>query len=262
VHSFNCEHNHEINKVVVEHHHKKRKLDPENEKMALEVLQLKGNKKMVQQALRHKTQKRVLLKDLTNLEQRAKKKSPNNLQELLNHLNGSNRQLEIKVAHSKGQVQSIMVMDPEMKELYTNYPELLLMDATYKLTNDCMALYLLLTIDGNGESHIVSMFLVHDETQAVLQEMVSAFTHSFEAEIVEKTKVIITDKDFVERNVLRASFPNAALHLCLFHTLLTFGREVTTAKMSIRTQERETALAILSRLAYSRNEEEYEDHHQ
>lgn len=46
-------------------------------------------------------------------------------------------------------------------------------------------------------------------------------------------KVIITDKDMVERIVFTDEISNAALHICLYHVLRTFRREVTTEKRVI-----------------------------
>ena len=38
-------------------------------------------------------------------------------------------------------------------------------------------------------------------------------------------KVIMTDKDFVERSVFGDEFPDAELFLCLFHTLQAFNEK-------------------------------------
>ena len=59
-------------------------------------------------------------------------------------------------------MEGLLIIDEAMELVYKSYPEVLLMDATYKLTNDRMAVYLLLAIDGNGESHIVIFFLAHN----------------------------------------------------------------------------------------------------
>ena len=72
------------------------------------------------------------------------------------------------------------------------------------------------------------------------------------------TRVIMTDKDMNERDVLSEAFPNATLQLCLFHVLRTFGREITVEAMSIRSAERSVALDILQKIAYSSSAETYE----
>lgn len=118
------------------------------------------------------------------------------------------------------------------------------MDATYKLTDDKMAVYLLSTIDGNGESQMIGILLAHNETFNLLQQMMDAFTSHFDESTLGQTRVIITDKDFTERAVLSKCFHKAQLQLCLFHTLQSFVREVTSAKMSFQPEQRTTIMEI------------------
>ena len=63
----------------------------------------------------------------------------------------------------------------------------------------------------------------------------------------------MTDKDMVERTVLKREMLQLELGLCLFHTLRTFKREVSTSKLGISQQEVETSSIILQDLAYSRS---------
>ena len=44
-----------------------------------------------------------------------------------------------------------------MQKVFESYPELLLVDATYKLNDLNMPLYVLMSVDGTGEREIVSM---------------------------------------------------------------------------------------------------------
>ena len=72
----------------------------------------------------------------------------------------------------------------------------------------------------------------------------------------------MSDKDFNEWAVFRKEFPGAALHICLFHTLQSFRREVTTEKLGIQPGERDHKLEIITKLAYSKSEAEYNEHYQ
>ena len=92
-------------------------------------------------------------------------------------------------------------------------------------------MYLMMSIDGNGQGKIVLVFLSAMETENVITKMV----HSFKKVNPQwkKTKVIMSDKYFNERAVFRKQFPEAALHICLFHTLRSLGREITKAGYSI-----------------------------
>lgn len=40
---------------------------------------------------------------------------------------------------------------------YNSFPELLLIDATYKLNNLNIPLYVLMVVDGNGESEVIAL---------------------------------------------------------------------------------------------------------
>ena len=52
----------------------------------------------------------------------------------------------------------LFFQDALMKYSFNCYPEVILFDATYKLNELRMPLYLMLAIDGNGQSEIVSLF--------------------------------------------------------------------------------------------------------
>ena len=76
------------------------------------------------------------------------------------------------------------------------------------------------------------------------------------------TKVLMSDKDFNERNVFKKEFPQATLQICLFHTLKSFKREITTEKMSIQPGGRDHVLEIITKLACSKSEAEYDQNYQ
>ena len=52
-----------------------------------------------------------------------------------------------------------------MKNMFDKYPEMILVDATYKLLDLRLPAYLLLVIDGNGFSEIVVLFLATEESK-------------------------------------------------------------------------------------------------
>ena len=51
-----------------------------------------------------------------------------------------------------------------MKSVFELYPEVILVDATYKVNNLRMPLYLMMCIDANGHGEIVLMFLTMMKT--------------------------------------------------------------------------------------------------
>ena len=62
-----------------------------------------------------------------------------------------------------------------MIAVFQSYPELLFIDATYKLNDLYMPLYVLLCIDGNGESEIVCLWLVQHEDKVTLTKLLLEF---------------------------------------------------------------------------------------
>ncbi len=109
----------------------------------------------------------------------------------------------------------ILFQDSLMKSSFSSFPELLMIDATYKLNELRMPLYLMIVLDSNGQSEIVAAFLTSVETELAITKMVKAFklhNPSWTA-----TTAIVSDKDFTERNVFKKEFPNASLVICLFH---------------------------------------------
>ena len=81
-------------------------------------------------------------------------------------------------------------------------------------------LYLLLIVDNNGQSEIIEMYLTSQETQEAIMKMVSCLKGL--KLCWTNTRVIITDKDFVERSVFDDEFPDSRLLLCLLHLMLFF----------------------------------------
>lgn len=163
-------------------------------------------------------------------------------------------------ADTENTVTGLLFQDSLMKSVFSAYPEVIMVDATYKLTNLRMPVYLVMSIDGNGQGEIVLVFLTALETEQAITAMVQCFKKANPR--WTDTKVVITDKDFNERAVFRKEFPQAALHICLFHTLRSFRREVTTEKLGIRPGERDHALEIITNLPYSKSEAENEEHYQ
>ena len=53
----------------------------------------------------------------------------------------------------------IFFHDYQMKLNFASYPEVLMIDATYKLNDLRMPLYLMMIVDGNGQSKIIATFL-------------------------------------------------------------------------------------------------------
>ena len=173
---------------------------------------------------------------------------------ILSHFFNTGSTVEILCDEDKNLV-GIIFQDGIMKSTFAAFPEVLLIDATYKLTDLRMPVYLMMVVDGNGQSEIVCVFITVLETEESMTKMVEVFKLHNPAWV--SSRVLISDKDCNERAVFTKEFPGICLQLCLFHVLRSFRREITCDKMGIRAGERDHALEILSKLAYARSESDY-----
>jgi len=163
---------------------------------------------------------------------------------------------DLEIVTSKdGYVTLIFFQDQDMKDFFRLYPEIVLMDATYKLTNVRMPLYVLLCVGPNGESAVVCVFLTVAEDTATLATALDKFKERNDQ--WPSIKTVMTDKDMAEREAIRQQFPDATLLLCLFHVMWAMSREITTAKMGIREEQRCQALKALQSIAYASSENQY-----
>ena len=198
------------------------------------------------------------MRDLTNIQSKLKKDgcSGNNIEDVVTKLREDPLVAVEVFTDEEYNLMGIFYQDKVMKKIYTVFPEMLFVDATHKVNELLMPLYIFLVCDGNGLSEIVAACLVASEQRVVIEKMVNVFKEHNSA--YGSTRVIMTDKDLNERDVLSETFPNATLQLCLFHVLRTFGREVTVEAMSIRSAERSVALDILQKITYSSSAQAYE----
>ena len=164
--------------------------------------------------------------------------------------------VEVLTSESKV-LQGIYFQDQEMKDVFAAYPELVCIDATYKLLELRFPVYIILVEDGNGQSEIAAVFLMLEETEESMSQMMSFFKK--ENPNWELVRVLMGDKDLTQRDVLVKAFPSASLLICLFHTFRSFRREVTTEKMGITSGQRNLCLEILQQLAYCTSEQKYQE---
>ena len=151
----------------------------------------------------------------------------------------------------------LLFQDIQMKQIFSAYPELFCIDATYKLLELRFPLYIILVEDGNGCSEVAAAFLLIEETEASLQKVMDLFKERNPN--WSSVRVIMTDKDLNEREVLARNFPDSDLQICLFHTFRTFRREISMDKFGISAGQRNLSLELLQQMAYSTSEEKYMD---
>ena len=143
-----------------------------------------------------------------------------------------------------------------MRDTFMVYPEILFMDATYKLLQLQFPVYLFVVEDSNGEAEIVGLgALVHEDAES-LEWLIKSFMNRNPK--VERTRLVMADKDLQERDVVKQLLPWAKVLICLFHALKTFRREITMDTMKISSQIRENCLHFIQKLCYAKSPAEYD----
>lgn len=152
--------------------------------------------------------------------------------------------------------KGLFFQDKQMTEAFKAYPELVCLDATYKLLDLRLPIYLMLVEDSNGQSEIVTVCMLASEDTEGIQWMMEVFKkHNPNW---NDTRVVMADKDIKERDTVKKVLPDATILICLFHTLRTFRREITTEKMGITSGERTMSLECVQKMAYASSLEEYD----
>jgi len=128
---------------MFDHYPKQRRLDNDAKIMATKLVHMKVNKKILQNDLMQTHDKIITLKDIHNL---VLSKSPatDALKNLVNtYENKSNVDLEI-IKNENNELQAIFYQDTEMKRIFFLCPEILFIDAIYKLNDLRLPLYVFL----------------------------------------------------------------------------------------------------------------------
>ena len=156
---------------------------------------------------------------------------------------------------SERNLQGIFWQDREMKESFTAFPELICIDATYKLLELGFPVYVMVCVDSNGQTEVVAAsILVTENAQSIAWMMNTFKQHN---EVWKKIRVIMANKDISERDVIKSSIPDAAVLICLFHTLRSLRRELTCEKMGITAGQRTACLEMVQKLAYASSAAKY-----
>lgn len=71
--------------------------------------------------------------------------------------------------------KGLVYKDEYMHSMYDKFPEMIMVDATYKLLDLRMPLCLLQANDGDVSSEIVRLFILAEETQSVIESAVTIF---------------------------------------------------------------------------------------
>ncbi|KAE9323914.1 hypothetical protein PF008_g17238 [Phytophthora fragariae] len=103
------------------------------------------------------------------------------------------------------------------KRLFTAFPEVILVDTTHDTNKIKYKLFSIQVDDVFGKGQYVYHSLVESEMADNLSFCLKEFKESNPAWV--NIRVVVTDKDFNEKDVLADAFPDARQLLCQFHVI-------------------------------------------
>nr|XP_037280279.1 uncharacterized protein LOC119173576 [Rhipicephalus microplus] len=258
VRSLDLTHNHPVDQELFRHLPQQRRLAPELQNKARELMKMKANKMMVREQMEKESGSAVLLKDLSNIAAKHRLLQPrNDLPEVVRMLQEKHNATVRLLTDENRELQAVYFQDDVMKKSFQCWPEVIFIDATYKLLETRMSCFLVIIENGNGESEIVAVGLFSTEDADTLRWFFEEFKDLNPS--WNSVRVTMADKDVKERPVIKELFPSSALHICAFHVLQAFRREVSVQKLGITKAEQDTALDLLQQMVYAKNEDQYDE---
>ena len=145
------EHDHQTSRELFNHLPRQRRLVGQDKEEIKEAIRLKANNKLIQQKIELSTGRPITMKDIQNLQAQTRKEhNSNELDAVVIFLKkDSNSIVEVTVDKSN-EFECLFFQDEKMKTVFAMFPELLMVDATYKLLDFKMPVYVLLAVDGHG----------------------------------------------------------------------------------------------------------------
>ena len=147
----------------------------------------------------------VTLKDIHNTNKNEKTKNVVNtdLKTLVVEMKKDKGTMVELVVNDKSELNAVFYQTNSMKVSFNNYPGLLLIDATYKLNDLRMSLYVLMTVEGNGESVIVALWIVANEEKHTISTLMDLFLQYNKKS--NHVRVIMADKDLSNYQIIKLS---------------------------------------------------------
>ncbi|CAH1967293.1 unnamed protein product [Acanthoscelides obtectus] len=242
-------HNHDLDKTMFSLLPKQRRLNTDEKKEVLRLKKLKCSKTLLKDYMQNKTGKKLSLSDISNVRSTSTK---DDLAEVLEYLEGQPESHVHAVTDAENVLQGIFFQNQQMADYFCTYPELLVIDSTFKVTKSNTRLYMFLAADGNGEWLVVGSFITHNENPDFIVCMIRVFKLQNPSWV--RTQTIFTDKVSTERKLVSQEFPHAKVRYCPYNISKVFESGLTKG---ITYSDRDTVLRVFKKLSSSKNSEQY-----
>lgn len=154
----------------------------------------------------------ITAKDLQNLKTSKRADDAQELLEFISELREKENARVVVTADENCELQILRVQTKEMQRMFDGYPEVLLLDATYRTNKHKMPLFVFMVEDGAGCSHVVAYAFVASEQQHIVTKLLQTFvTNNPKA---SETSVVMVDKDFTEIGAIKNPFNHSLPYSC------------------------------------------------
>ncbi|XP_064485129.1 uncharacterized protein ZSWIM9-like [Ornithodoros turicata] len=220
-------HNHDINGEIYRSYPECRRLTSADKEYVQPLLELGVLPSMIARKVCENTGKRVIAKDIHNLKQAVSGgEEANLLVKEIEHCREKFSAVITPVTDENQELQILLIQTAHMKEALRSFPEVLLLDATYRTNKLKMPLFVFAVQDGSGGTQVAGYAFVASEQQHVINSLLELFVT--ENPDTRRTQVVVVDKDFTEISAVRHTFPSSpAVQLCAFHVLKAFRSAVS-----------------------------------
>ena len=108
-----------------------------------------------------------------------------------------------------------------MRRAFLAWSEIIFIDGTYNVLRLGYTLILIVVEDSNGNSEIVSVGILNEETETNFEWLIETFKNK-NIEACKNLKCIMADKDGVARKVMKKMF-DIPMYICILHVLKIFS---------------------------------------
>ena len=171
------------------------------------------------------------LKKIRNMKHRTKKNTQESfsMEDLCKKYDGQ-LLLDIYKEEESDELNVFCFTTKNMKSLYSQYGEVLHIDATYKVNKTRYPLYHFAVVDSHGRTRSIFFAFVKNETQNFVDNVISSFCKLMEETKI--TKVIFVDKDEMEINSLKKFLFKANILLCSYHVEKSMERKIHSLEVN------------------------------
>lgn len=170
--------NHACDRETFLHYTENMKLTPEMKDTTVKYLECGANPAKIQYQLMNLREAPVCRKQIHNLQTAINKKNSTGEGDLMDLLSMMQKVegATIKVAYDEdNELIGIYYQDARMAALFDKFPEVIIYDATYRLNDRRMPLFVMLVVDGAGESEVASLWIIKSESKVCAETILEFF---------------------------------------------------------------------------------------